>query len=93
MERKLLKNPDLHARYNAPINEHVKLRHHLPAPSEQPDKFVNYLPHYGVIKETSTSTKLRVVYDASAKAASGICLNEILETGPTIQESLFSILI
>ncbi|XP_018316822.1 uncharacterized protein [Mycetomoellerius zeteki] len=33
-----------------------------------------YLPHHPVFKETSTSTKLRVVFDGSCKTTSGISL-------------------
>ena len=36
----------------------------------------------GVIKLTSTTTKLSVVFDALAKTTSGICLNDILLPGP-----------
>jgi len=51
------------------------------------------MPHHGVIKEDSATTKLRVVFDASAKTDRGISLNEKLKSGPTIQDDLFSILL
>ena len=39
------------------------------------------------------TTKLRVVYDASAKASeSTVCLNKCVETGPPLQNSLYDIL-
>ena len=44
-------------------------------------------------KEDSTTTKLRVVFDGSAKSSNGISLNGSLMVGPTVQEDLFSILI
>ncbi|XP_050547611.1 uncharacterized protein LOC126909236, partial [Daktulosphaira vitifoliae] len=52
-----------------------------------------YLPHHCVIKAESTTTKLRVVFDASAKSTTGISLNQSMMVGPTIQEDLFNILI
>ncbi|GJQ85299.1 hypothetical protein Trydic_g5197 [Trypoxylus dichotomus] len=52
-----------------------------------------YLPHHGVFKESSLTTKLRVVFDASAPSSSGFSLNDIQLVGPTIQDDLFSILI
>jgi hypothetical protein len=41
----------------------------------------------------STSTNLRVVFDASAKTSNNISLNDKLMVGPTIQKSLFSIIL
>ena len=52
-----------------------------------------YLPHNSIIKNLSSATKLRVVFDASAKSTSGVSLNEILMVGPTIQDDIFSLLI
>lgn len=53
----------------------------------------NYLPHHGVIRESSTTTKLRVVFDASAATSSGKSFNDIQHIGPTVQDDLLSILL
>ena len=48
-----------------------------------------YIPHKPVIRETAESTKLRIVYDASARASEQApSLNECLEIGPTTQNQL-----
>ncbi len=52
-----------------------------------------YLPHHAVIKETSTTTKLRVVFNASARNATCISLNGALMVGQQIQPNLFDTLI
>ena len=52
-----------------------------------------YLPHHCVIKDASSTTKLRVVFDASAKSASGVSLNDRLMVGPQLHKDLFGILI
>lgn len=52
-----------------------------------------YLPHHPVIKDSSLTTKVRVVFDASAKSDTGLSLNEIQHVGPTIQQDLLSILL
>lgn len=49
------------------------------------------VPHHAVLKELSTTTKLRVVLDASCKTSTNISLNNILRVGPTIQQDLFAI--
>ena len=50
-----------------------------------------YMPHHGVLKETSSITKLRVVFNGSEKISNGVSLNYILMTGPKVQDDLFDI--
>ncbi|XP_076384076.1 uncharacterized protein LOC143261733 [Megalopta genalis] len=52
-----------------------------------------YLPHHAVMKTTSLTTKLRVVFDGSAATTSGTALNDTLLTGPKIQDDLLYILL
>ncbi|XP_055522749.1 uncharacterized protein LOC129716930 [Wyeomyia smithii] len=52
-----------------------------------------YLSHHCVLKETSSTTKCHVVFDASSKTASGKSLNDVLMTGPVLQDSLVNILL
>lgn len=46
------------------------------------------IPHHSVLRLQSSTTKLRVVFDASARTSTNISLNEILMVGPTIQQEL-----
>ena len=53
-----------------------------------------YLPQKAVICENAESTKLRIVYDASARENSrSFSLNDCLETGSALQILLWSVLI
>lgn len=52
-----------------------------------------FLPHHAVVRETSTTTKQRTVYDASAKSSNGYSLNDRCLIGPTIQPELVDIFI
>jgi len=51
------------------------------------------MPHHCIIKESSTTAKLRVVFNASSKTTSGISLNDALMAGPVLQQDLLSILL
>jgi len=95
LERRFKKNKMLHDRYIAFMRDYLNAGHMSPAIgsariSERP---VVYLPHHGVIKEASTTTKLRAVFDASSKTSSGKSLNDVLRVGTTNQSSLFAILV
>lgn len=52
-----------------------------------------YMPHHAIIKESSNITKVRVVFDASAKTSNSVSLNDTLMVGPTIQDKLSSHLV
>ena len=51
-----------------------------------------YMPHKAVVREAAETTKVRIVYDASAKSNSkNLSLNECLETGPPLQNLIWDI--
>ncbi len=55
---------------------------------------VHYLPHHAVIRRDRETTKLRIVYDGSAKPPDrDYSLNDCLETGPNFTPQLFDMLI
>ncbi|XP_076660082.1 uncharacterized protein LOC143363371 [Halictus rubicundus] len=92
LERSFNRNPQLASQYTEFLREYESLGHMTVTQSSATDSGY-YLPHHGVIKGNSLTTKLRVVFDASCKTSTGISLNETLMTGPTIQDDLFSLLI
>ena len=53
---------------------------------------VHYLPHRAVVKEDRSTTKLRVVFDASARS-SGPSLNDCLYVGPSLTQNIFDIIL
>ena len=60
---------------------------------EKPEDKVFYLPMHAVKKESSTTTKIRAVFDASATSSSGASLNDLLLVGPTVHSPLIDVLL
>ena len=77
--RKLNRNPEI----NDVIQDQI-----------EPKRKEFYIPHKPIIKNSAESTKLRIVYDASAKGGGDSpSLNDCLETGPSMQNLLWDIII
>ncbi|XP_071870594.1 uncharacterized protein [Bombus fervidus] len=81
------------ADYHAVIQEYLELGHMTKITTNHSTDDGYFLPHHGVIKESSQTTKLRVVFDGSAPTITGVSLNDILHTGPKLQKDLFYILL
>ena len=53
-----------------------------------------YIPHKAVVKKEAESTKLRIVYDGSAREDNTkSSLNNCLHPGPSLQNQLWDILV
>jgi hypothetical protein len=79
--------------YAKVIEDYFRQGHAEQVPANELDNPCYYLPHHGVTKEESTTTQLRVVFDASAKTSNQKSLNDLLLIGPKIQSDLYSILL
>jgi len=90
LERRFQKNKILHDRYVEFMRDYLDAGHMSPAIGsvQVPERPIVYLPTHGVVKEASTTTKLRAIFDASSKTSSGKSLNDVLRVGTTSQGSL-----
>jgi len=95
LSRKLLSNSTLATQYDQVIQQQ-----HAAGIIEkiEPDKGkgtrTHYIPHHAVVTPSKATTKVRIVYDASAKTASqNPSLNECLHRGPVILEDLGGLLL
>ena len=62
--------------------------------SEESKSPTHYLPHLPVVRTDRSTTKVRVVYDGSAKSnESSLSLNDCLHKGPNLIPKLFDVLI
>jgi hypothetical protein len=48
------------------------------------------MPHHGVVPETSSTTILRVLFNASENTGNGVSLNEVLMVGATVKDGIFN---
>ena len=90
-ESRLARAPDLNRQYSEFMADYLAQGHMEEAPNDSP--LSSYLPHHAVVRTSVLTTKLRVVFDASAKTANGKSLNDEQLIGPVIQDDLVSILL
>ena len=94
LHRRLQQTPTLLKEYDTNIQNQV--RQGIVQPVENPEiaqgDNVHYLPHHAVVRQDKETTKLRIVYDASAKST-GPFLNKCLYTGPKFDQKILDILL
>ncbi|XP_071648512.1 uncharacterized protein [Temnothorax longispinosus] len=93
LERKFQREPELYKLYSEFMREYIDLNHMSKVTGDARIPNPAYLPHHGVLRESSTTTKLRVVFNASSKTTSGISLNDTLMKGPNLQDSIINIML
>ena len=92
--RRLEAHPELLDRYDTVIQDQLDRGMIEDVPRGFTTNQIHYLPHHSVLKPTATTTKLRVVYDASAKCSEKLAsLNDCLHAGPNLVPDLCGILL
>ena len=93
LSKRLREAPELLVKYDAVIREQLSLGIVVMVPeNEDTINRVHYIPHHAVIRHDKSTTKVRVVYNASAKL-NGPSLNECLYSRPHLHCKIFVILI
>ena len=92
---RLKKDPELLSEYNHIIQDQLQSGIVERVPLNELDATgAHYLPHHGVVRSEKETTKLRVVFDGSAKEnESKQSINDHLNTGPNFIPSLFDTLV
>lgn len=94
LSKRLASDPLYKQRYDDFLQEYSQLGHMIPVvSSSKPQYPIYYLPHHGVLREQSATTKLRVVFNASTCSSSGLSLNDVLLTGPKLQTDVADVLL
>ena len=92
-EKKLSRSPDVGQAYKEVLQtfEEKGYIHKVPCQEKKPDRLW-FLPHFPVLRPEKSTTKTRIVFDASAKF-NGISLNDIVLQGPKLQNDQFAVLL
>ncbi|XP_065356304.1 uncharacterized protein LOC135950702 [Calliphora vicina] len=97
MDKTLGKNKELQAEYKAVLDEYLTLDHMEETTSNEINSEGKhssfYLPHHAVVRPEHKTTKVRIVFNASRKTKSKFSLNDVLYTGPTIQNDLITVIL
>ncbi|XP_076649869.1 uncharacterized protein LOC143357342 [Halictus rubicundus] len=94
LERRLQSKPKLYAEYDDFLREYLRLGHMRKVPpSQYDDPHAVYIPHHAVIRESSVTTHLRVVFNASSPTSNGTSLNDHLFIGPKLHTDLPAIIL
>ncbi|XP_046551203.1 uncharacterized protein LOC124260924 [Haliotis rubra] len=92
-EKKLAKDETIAQAYDDIISQYHKKGYIRKVSSEEKTHTGKwYLPHFPVVRLDRLTTKVRIVFDASAKYK-GISLNEVIHQGPKLQRELFDVLL
>lgn len=77
------------------MSEYERLGHMVKVQPTEP--IVNpshsyYIPHHAVFRDSSATTRLRVVFNASCRTSNGMSLNDHLLIGPKLQTDLATVI-
>lgn len=93
--RRLEKSPILNMLYKQFMKEYEQLGHmevvNTDSNNMKYGSLTSYLPHHGVLKMSSSSTKLRVVFNASQPSTSGTSINDMMMNGGIVQSNLIQV--
>ncbi|XP_029054285.1 uncharacterized protein LOC114881620 [Osmia bicornis bicornis] len=95
LKRRFKANPEIKKEYTKFMQEYEEQGHmsQISDGASLSPKETYILPHQPVIRPDSMTTKLRVVFDASAKTSNGTALNDKLMVGPNLQRDLYDIIL
>ena len=89
---RLREKPDTLKEYDGVINDQIERGIVEVVMDDIMLGFFIHIPYHAVIRRDKSTTKLRIVYDASAKS-DGASLNDCLHAGPALTQSIFDIML
>ncbi|XP_065082419.1 uncharacterized protein LOC135704833 [Ochlerotatus camptorhynchus] len=92
MQRQLQRDPEKYVLYHKYVEEFLANNHITRVAPDPNHPKIIYLAYHGVIKAESSTTKLRMVFNAAKKSSNGLSLNDLLAIGPIVQDTLYNFL-
>ena len=93
-QRKLKQNTTVEAEYRKIVNDQLAADVIERAPTIPDGDRVFYMPHKPVVRENAATTKVRMVFDASAKPRyQANSINDCMYTGPPLQPLLWDVMV
>ncbi|KAI5748462.1 hypothetical protein M8J77_025811 [Diaphorina citri] len=89
LEKRLNRNENLKVEYNKFFDDYVEQDHMILC--NTPSRYI--IPHHAVLKQSSSTTKVRAVFNASASSSTQTSLNELLMKGPKLQKDISNIVL
>ena len=91
-EKRLKKSPEVPYAYNKCIEQYIEKGYVTKVQEHDRSLSRWYLPHFPVLRPDKDTTKVRIVFDASAKYK-GQALNDVILQGRKLQRELFDVLL
>ncbi|XP_065178250.1 uncharacterized protein LOC135808925 [Sycon ciliatum] len=91
-QKRLKRVPEVAERYAETIESYVRKGYVVKVNANPHEAGSWLLPHFPVVRLDKSTTKVRIVFDGSAKH-DGTALNDLLHTGPKLQRDLSAVLL
>ncbi|XP_065198351.1 uncharacterized protein LOC135829896 [Sycon ciliatum] len=91
-QKRLKRVPEIAERYAETIESYVRKGYVVKVNANPREAGSWLLPHFPVVRLDKSTTKVRIVFDGSAKH-DGTALNDLLHTGPKLQRDLSAVLL
>ena len=91
-EKRLAREDVVASAYSTTIQQYLDKDYIREVPEAEVSESKWFLPHFPVTRFDKSTTKVRIVFDASAKFK-GISLNDTILPGPTLQRDVFDVLL
>jgi len=96
LNRRLERNLDLKKDYDLFLINYERLEHmeRVPAPSVSASRSqIVYIPHHAIVRASSSTTRVRIVFNASSITTNDTSLNSHFLPSPKLQTNIFDVLL